>query len=70
MKKSPKQLVQAHGEFVLDYVEHFKRQGFPSFYVGRGKVAGNTSPIPSGLHNTPAQAWKAAASVLEVLDGK
>lgn len=68
-KKTSKQfkyIVKARGEFVLDYVESFKRQGIPCWFIGRGHVPGNTTPIPSGLHNTPRQAWKAAAQALGI----
>ena len=61
--KSYKALVMSSGEFVLDYVEYVK-PGEPRWFVGRGRVAGNTAPIPSGLHKTQKQAWKAAAEVL------
>ncbi len=63
--KSYKHLVKAHGDFVLDYLESRRRVGLlPYWFIGRGRVAGNTSPIPSGLHNTPREAWKAAAEAL------
>ena len=61
---SYKKLVQKSGEFVLDYVESFRHAGRACWFIGRGRVAGNTSAIPSGLHPTPRQAWKAAAEVL------
>lgn len=60
---SYKQQVQATGDFVIDYVESVP-PGQPRWYVGRGRVAGNSSPIPSGLHTTQRMAWKAAAEVL------
>lgn len=59
--KQYKHLVKAAGEFVLDYSEHMKSRGEPYWFIGRGQVAGNTTPIPSGLHSTPREAWKAAA---------
>jgi hypothetical protein len=63
--KTFKYLVKAHGPFVLDYVESFKARGIPCcWFVGRGTVAGNTVPIPSGLHKTPRAAWRAAAIAL------
>jgi hypothetical protein len=61
--KQYKYMVKAHGDFVLDYVESF-RGVKPCWFVGRGSVAGNTTPIPSGLHATPREAWKAAAIAL------
>jgi hypothetical protein len=64
--KSYKYAVKALGEFVLDYSEHFRQEGKPSWFIGRGTVAGNTQPIPSGLHRTPREAWKAAAIALGV----
>ena len=68
MKKqsmSYKSLVQSHGDFVLDYSEFFRNRGHKMcWFIGRGKVAGSTSPIPSGLHATPQKAWKAAAVAL------
>ena len=59
--KSYKYAVKALGEFVLDYSEFSRKQGLPSWFIGRGRVAGNTTPIPSGLPNTPREAWGAAA---------
>lgn len=68
MKKQPmsyKSLVQSHGDFVLDYSEFHRNKGSKNiWFIGLGKVAGNTFPIPSGLHATPRQAWKAAAVAL------
>jgi hypothetical protein len=63
-----KHLVKAHGEFVLDYVEACKATGRPYWFVGRGRAPGNTSPIPSGLHKTPREAWRAAAVALGLAD--
>lgn len=60
---SSKAAVKAKGEFVLDYVESF-RGIRPCWFIGRGRIAGNTSPIPSGLHSTPRQAWRAAEIAL------
>lgn len=60
---SYKKLVQDSGEFVLDYVES-RSAGQPRWFVGRGRVAGNTAPLPSGLHATPRLAWYAAAQKL------
>jgi hypothetical protein len=63
--KSFKRIVKAAGEFVLDYSESAASDGdSPCWFIGRGRVAGNTSPIPSGLHYTPREAWKAAAIAL------
>ena len=56
-----KGIVKQHGEFVLDYSEIARNRSEPQWFIGRGRVAGNTSPIPSGLHATPRQAWRAAA---------
>lgn len=64
--KQYKYLVQAQGDYVLDYVESFRGRR-PCWYIGRGKVAGNTTPIPSGLHSTPREAWRAAAVALGCL---
>lgn len=61
-----KKLVKEHGEFVLDYSEFSLKNGYPCWFVGRGRVAGDTAPIPSGLHKTPAEAWKAAAIALRL----
>jgi len=65
---SYKKAVQAHGEYVLDHNEYVESLcGIrPGWFIGRGRVAGNTAPIPSGLHATPRQAWKAAATVLKL----
>jgi hypothetical protein len=57
---SYKNAVKKMGNFVLDYVESLRGTGQPCWFVGRGRVAGNTSPIPSGLHSTPRKAWRAA----------
>jgi hypothetical protein len=59
-----KYLVKASGEFALDYSEYKRNLGEPCWFVGRGRVAGNTQPIPSGLHQTPRAAWRAAALAL------
>lgn len=64
--KAYKYLVKAHGEFVLDYSEWKRKAGEASWFIGRGRVAGNTSAIPSGLHKTPREAWKAAAIALKL----
>lgn len=64
--KSYKYAVKAAGNFVLDYSEVMRGKGEPCWFIGRGRVAGNTSPIPSGLHATPREAWKAAAIVLDI----
>lgn len=56
--------MKAAGDYVLDYSEHMRRVGELCWYVGRGRAAGNTAPIPSGLHRTPREAWAAAAVVL------
>lgn len=75
-KKTPKishhfkPLVKAHGDFVLDYSESARKVNAPCWYVGRGEVAGNTVPIPSGLHQTPRQAWRAAAVALGLVAPK
>jgi hypothetical protein len=65
---SYKKAVQAHGEYVLDYVEslRFAEAHPPCWFIGKGRVAGNTSPIPSGLHPSPRLAWQAAARILKV----
>jgi hypothetical protein len=60
---SYKKAVKATGDFVLDYVESFRGKQ-PCLFIGAGRVAGNTRPIPSGLHATPRKAWKAAAQTL------
>jgi hypothetical protein len=62
---SYKKAVQAKGEYVLDYVESLPLTE-ARYFIGKGRVAGNTSPIPSGLHETPRQAWKAAALALKL----
>ena len=62
---SYKKAVQTYGDFVLDYVESFRGKQ-PCFFIGRGRVAGNTTPIPSGLHATPREAWRAAAYKLNL----
>lgn len=64
--KQFKYLVKSHGDFVLDYVESLRASGLPCWFIGRGRVAGNTSPIPSGLHSTPRLAWKGAAEALGI----
>ncbi len=64
--KSYKYAVKALGNFVLDYSELAHGLGKPYWFIGRGTCAGNTSPIPSGLHRTPREAWKAAAIALGV----
>ena len=64
ISKSYKYAVKSLGDFVLDYSEYCRNQGHPCWFIGRGRVAGNTSPIPSGLHRTPREAWKAAALAL------
>lgn len=65
--KSNKYLVKASGDFVLDYSEFMRLRGDPQWFIGRGRVAGNTTPIPSGLHSTPRQAWEAAAKRLKLI---
>lgn len=65
-RKSYKYAVKAVGDFVLDYSEYMRNTGAPCWFIGRGRVAGNTSPIPSGLHSTPRKAWEAAAIALKV----
>ena len=62
--KTFKYAVKAHGDFVLDYVESFRKAGRDCWFIGHGRVPGNTEPIPSGLHKTPRGAWKAAAAAL------
>ena len=62
---SYKKAVQSKGEYVLDYVESLPLNE-ARFFVGKGRVAGNTNPSPSGLHHTPRQAWKAAAKALKL----
>jgi hypothetical protein len=64
--KRYKYAVKACGEFVLDYSEVMRDADKPYCFIGRGRVAGNTSPIPSGLHRTPREAWRAAAIALGV----
>jgi hypothetical protein len=66
VSKSYKYLVKAQGEFVLDYSEYFRREGKPHWFIGRGRVAGNTTAISSGLYKTPREAWRAAAIALGV----
>lgn len=69
MKKVPKRYkyaVKEQGEFVLDYSEVARMNGMPQWFIGRGKVAGNTTPLSCGLHRTPRLAWKAAATLLGV----
>ena len=66
VSKSHKYAVKALGEFVLDYSESMRSSGRPQWFIGRGRVAGNTQPIPSGLHETPRKAWQAAAIALGV----
>jgi len=66
ISKEYKYKVKSMGDFVLDYSEHLHSQGKPAWFIGRGRVAGNTSPIPSGLHRTPREAWRAAAVALGV----
>lgn len=64
---SMKKFVKAQEDYVLDYSELRRAQGEPQqWFIGRGRVAGNTAPIPSGLHKTPRQAWKAAAITLRL----
>lgn len=65
--KSFKYLVKAHGEFTLDYSESMRDAGRPAWFIGRGRVAGNTAPIPSGLHHSPRKAWEAAAKALNLI---
>ena len=65
--KSHKYAVKASGDYVLDYSEAMRNAGFPHWFIGRGRVAGNTQPIPSGLHRTPREAWKAAAVALQLI---
>jgi len=60
LKRSFKARVQPMGEYVLDYSESLRERGLPCWFIGKGRVAGNTTPIPSGLHATPRQAWKGA----------
>lgn len=67
ISKLHKYAVKALGDFVLDYSEVMRDQGRPFWFIGRGTCAGNTQPIPSGLHHTPRAAWKAAH---EALTGK
>jgi hypothetical protein len=43
-------------------------QNSPCWFVGRGRVPGNTQSIPSGLHKTPREAWRAAAVALGLAD--
>ena len=62
-----KYMVKAHGGYVLDCVESFHGKK-PSLFIGRGEVAGNTMPIPSGLHATARQAWEAAAIALRLVE--
>lgn len=57
-------IVKSAGDFVLEYSEYQRALGNPCWYIGRGSVPGNTTPIPSGLHSTPRLAWKAAAIAL------
>ena len=67
--KQYKYLVKAQGDFVLDYSEHVRNSGKNCYwFIGRGRVAGNTTPIPSGLHATPRQAWRAAALALGLVN--
>jgi hypothetical protein len=66
ISKMYKYKVKSMGDFVLDYSEISRNQGRPCWFVGCGRVAGNTSPIPSGLHSTPRAAWRAAAIALGV----
>jgi hypothetical protein len=62
-----KHLVKSTGDFVLDYSESRRWAGLSAWFIGRGRVAGNTTPIPSGLHKTPRQAWEAAAKALKLV---
>jgi hypothetical protein len=68
VSKQFKYIVKAHGEFVLDYSEVMRIQNSPCWFVGRGRVPGNTQSIPSGLHKTPREAWRAAAVALGLAD--
>ena len=65
--KSYKYAVKASGDYVLDYSEAMRRVKAPCWFVGRGTCAGNTHPIPSGLHNSPRKAWEAAAKALKLI---
>ena len=65
--KSHKYAVKASGDYVLDYSEAMRDAGRPHWFIGRGRVAGNTQPIPSGLHHSPRKAWEAAAKALNLI---
>jgi hypothetical protein len=65
--KGFKYLVKAHGDFTLDYSEFMRNAGCSAWFIGRGRVAGNTTPIPSGLHHSPRKAWEAAAKALNLV---
>ena len=67
--KGYKYAVKAAGPYVLDYVESLRDTGRPFWFIGRGNVPGNTTPIPSGLHHTPRKAWQAAAEALGLTAG-
>ena len=62
---SHKKAVKLKGDYVLDYVESLPLTE-ARYFIGKGRVAGNTSPIPSGLHLTPRKAWQAAAKALNI----
>ena len=64
---SYKSAVKAKGDYVLDYVESFLGRR-PCYFIGKGRVAGNTTPIKHALQQTPRQAWKAAAMALRLLN--
>ena len=66
-EQSFKRLVQNHGDFVLDYVECKKNSGEPCWFVRRGIGREFPATFPSGLHNTPRQAWEAAAKCLKLI---
>ena len=64
--KSFKRAVQKRGSYVLDYSELCRSLGLPCWFIGKGRVAGNTAPIVAGLYKTPREAWKAAALTLGI----
>ena len=64
VSKKYKYLVKSHGDFVLDFSEFMRNKKAPCWFIGHGTCAGNTNPIPSGLHSTPREAWRAAAVAL------
>lgn len=66
IKRGGKAEVKALGSYILDYSEVMRNQDKPCWFIGKGRVAGNTAPIPSGLHSTPRAAWRAAAIKLGV----